>query len=134
MAYVVTGYDAPIVTVRGGRRHVRWVITETGASPSSEFVLDGAPDIGEVYLYQATLTAGTGTTINPILGRAAAFTANTQNHIGTNATTAARINDGTPMRYQGLTASKVYVRSVPNNAAGDHAISTEIVIVEGLPA
>jgi hypothetical protein len=68
------------------------------------------------------------------LGRTAAFTTTTNDVIGVNSTTAALINDGTNLKYSGLTAGKIFGRSLPSNAAADHAISTEIVIVEGMDA
>jgi hypothetical protein len=54
--------------------------------------------------------------------------------IGVSATTAALINDGTNLKYSGLTGANIFGRSLPSNAAADHSISTEIVIVEGMEA
>jgi hypothetical protein len=131
MAYAAT-VSSPTITVVNGRRHFRWTISEVEAATSSEFIITGAPQIGTLVLYNATRTAGTGTTINPLLGRAAAFASGTQNHIATNATTAAHIGDASNVRYSGLVSGEIFVRNNPNNVTADHSISTEIVIVEGV--
>jgi len=131
MPYAAT-VVGPTINVIKGRAHYRWTIAETGAAPTDTFTITGAPAIGTVMLYRANLTAGTGATINPRLGRTAAFTTTTNDVIGVNATTAALINDSTPLKYSGLTAGNIYGRSLPSNAAADHAVSTEIVIVSGV--
>lgn len=133
MAYVST-VTGPTINVIKGRATYRWTVTETGAAPTDTFTLSGAPAVGYVALYRANLTAGTGVTINPRLGRTLAFTTTTNDVIGVSATTAALVNDGTPLKYSGLTAGKIYGRSLPSNAAADHSISTEIVVVEGMEA
>lgn len=130
MAYVST-VTGPTISMIKGRAHYRWTVSETGAAPTDTFTLTGAPAIGTVVLYRATLTAGTGVTINPRLGRTAAFTTTTNDVIGVSATTAALINDGTQLKYAGLTGAKIYGRSLPSNGAADHSVSTEIVVVEG---
>lgn len=131
MPYVST-VSAPTVRVEGlGRKVYRWTVTETGAGQANDFVLDGAPPNGTVTLYRAALTAGTGTTINPRLGRANGFALTGNDWIGTNGTSSATINDASSVHYSGLVGAKLYVRSYPNNAAADHSISTEIVIVAG---
>lgn len=131
MAYVST-VTGPTINVIKGRATYRWTVAETGAAPTDTFTITGAPVIGTVMLYRANLTAGTGVTINPRLGRTLAFTTSTNDVIGVSATTNALINDGTPLKYSGLTAGNIYGRSLPSNAAADHSISTEIVIVAGV--
>ncbi len=133
MPYVST-VVGPVTSVIRGRATYRWTVSETGAAPTDTFTLTGAPAVGTVVLYRANLTAGTGVTINPRLGRTLAFTTTTNDVIGVSATTAALINDGTNLKYSRLTAGKIFGRSLPSNAAADHAISTEIVIVEGMDA
>ncbi len=117
--------------VRAGRR--TWLITvsETLAASGSEFSIFGLPIVGTIVRYGATLTAGTGTTINPILGRASGFAANTQDWIGTQTTTGAHIADITNLRYRLTSAGTLYVRSTVNSATADHTILTEIEVVEG---
>jgi len=124
----------PTINVIKGRATYRWTIAETGAAPTDTWTITGAPAVGTVTLYRANLTAGTGVTINPRLGRTLAFTTTTNDVIGVSATTNALVNDGTNLKYSGLTAGKIFGRSLPSNAAADHSISTEIVIVEGLDA
>jgi hypothetical protein len=124
----------PTINVIKGRATYRWTIAETGAAPTDTWTITGAPAVGTITLYRANLTAGTGVTINPRLGRTLAFTTTTNDVIGVSATTNALVNDGTNLKYSGLTAGKIFGRSLPSNAAADHAISTEIVIVEGVDA
>jgi hypothetical protein len=131
MPYAAT-VVGPTINVIKGRAHYRWTVSETGAAPTDTWTITGAPAVGTVTLYRANLTAGTGVTINPRLGRTLAFTTTTNDVIGVSATTAALINDGTNLKYSGLTAGKIYGRSLPSNAAADHAVSTEIVVVEGM--
>jgi hypothetical protein len=133
MAYAST-VVGPTINVIKGRATYRWTISETGAAPTDTFTITGAPAVGTVTLYRANLTAGTGVTINPRLGRTLAFTTTTNDVIGVSATTAALINDGTNLKYSGLTAGKIYGRSLPSNAAADHSVSTEIVVIEGVDA
>lgn len=114
----------------GGRDQVMVTIAETSASSASEVTISGLPRCGVIVSYRATLSAGTGTTIHPVVGLAAGFATSTQDHLATATTTAAFVNE------QGATAfcsadGKLYVRSTPNNAAADHTITTQIVIVEG---
>ena len=131
MPYVST-VVGPVTSVIRGRATHRWTIAETGAAPTDTWTITGAPAVGTVTLYRANLTAGTGVTINPRLGRTLAFTTTTNDVIGVSATTNALVNDGTNLKYSGLTAGKIFGRSLPSNAAADHSISTEIVIVEGV--
>lgn len=130
MPYVST-VVGPTISMIKGRATYRWTVSETGAAPTDTFTLTGAPAVGTVVLYKANLTAGTGATINPRLGRTAAFATTTNDVIGVNSTTAALINDASNLRYAGLTGAKIYGRSLPSNAAADHSVSTEIVVVEG---
>jgi hypothetical protein len=113
----------------GGRR--QWVkkIAETEAAAGSEWVITDLPKRVTIYSYEATLTAGTGTTINPALGNTSGFTASTQGHIATNDTTAAHINDQTVLRAY-LPSGILYGRSTVD-ANTDNTIATVICIVEG---
>ena len=127
MAYAGT----PTITKTsiGGRSHFTVTIAETEAAAGSEWSVPGLGLRVTIYSYRATLTAGTGTTVNPILGSAAAFTASTQGHIATNATTAAHINDQTVLRCY-LPTGVLYGRSTVD-AAADNTVATEIMIVDG---
>ncbi len=116
---------------KGGRLHVRVTVVETDSTASTEWSQQMPSPLWRIVSYKATLTAGTGTTINPILGRAAAFSADTQDHLGTNSGTAAHINDQTALVIDLLDASLLVGRSTANDATADHDISTEILLVEG---
>lgn len=127
-AGTVTG---PTVRVVGRVKHYRWTVVETLASQTTEFTLDGAPPIGTVTLYRAVRDAGTGTLLNPRLGRTAGFATTGNDCIGVNSATASPINDASNLRYAGLVGGKMYCRNYPDNAAADHTIYTEVEIVEG---
>ena len=118
-----------------GRRHYIVTITETDAAASSEVeLLDGStpetelPQIGTVMHCKTTLTAGTGTTVDPKLGTATGWTIDTQDAIWANGAAAAHINAKPLTHYNG----SLFWSPVPNDATADHAISTELWIVEGL--
>lgn len=132
MSYAASITYLPPVNIDGKRVFVVR-IAETEAAPASEATIDGSkiPRIGTITSYRATLTAGTGATIQPALGRKAAFTASTQEHIGSQASAAAHIRDISGIRYNLGSQDNLIVRSTPNNAAADHTIGTELVITEG---
>jgi hypothetical protein len=113
-----------------GRRHWLVSITETEAASGSEATCSNLPVRGTIVSYKATLTAGTGTTIDPVVGSAAAFTVSTQSHVASNDVAAAHISNQDPVRYYSSTGT-LYIRSTPNNAAADHSITTEILIADG---
>lgn len=129
---VVTEYAMP-----GQRRHFRVVVSETNVSSASEWNtgMDTSnpklPHTGTVTLTKGDLTAGTGTTFQPKLGRAATPTANTIQYFGQVSAAAAFINDATPLRYDNLTTGILYGMSMPNSAVADHTITTEFTVVEG---
>lgn len=129
MPYAPTADQQPTITVIGTRTHYHWTVAETLASQTTEFVIAGAPLVGTMTLYQAKLTAGTGTLLNPRIGRSAGF-ALTDLGAHTSTLTAAVIDDATNLRYTS-TDGKLHVRNYPNNATADHSISTEIEIVAG---
>ena len=114
-----------------GRRYKLFTIAETEAAATSEFELTSVFPMGQILVYRATLTAGTGTTINPIIGSAAAFTAATQAEHGTLSTTAAHVNEQDPLIYSS-TDGGIFIRSTANDATADHSISTLILIGEGV--
>jgi len=67
-------YSATIALTRKGNDYFVQ-ITELEASASTEATISGLPIRGRVLRQQATLTAGSGSTITPILGNAANPTA-----------------------------------------------------------
>ncbi len=118
-----------------GRR--QWIVTvaESDQATDSEYTVgdvagDQLPVLCTLRSYQATLTEGTGATINPALGNTAAFVADTQSHIATNSTTAAHIHDNAAVRLY-LPAGELFVRSTTDADDDDNVIATVMVIVEG---
>jgi len=112
-----------------GRQTLTIQISETDAAAASEFSITNLPRMGRIVSYRVTLTAGSGATVNPKVGTSAAFVVDSQNHVGSNTTTAAHVNDQVALGYAS-SDGRLFVRSSVN-AGADNAISTEIVIVEG---
>ena len=132
MAYAASiTYGAPVSL--NGRRVVVVRVVETEAAAGSEYAISGAkiPRIGTITTLHATLVSGTGTTIQPKLGRKPGFTVDTSEHIDSQAAAAANIRETTPLKYNLAPQDDLVVRSTPNNAAADHTITTEYVITEG---
>jgi len=106
-------------------------IAETEAAAASEFELVGVPQMGTITLYQATLTSGTGTTIQPRIGKATGWSDSTQNAVAGQDAAAAHIHDVTRVEYTlAKGASSLFVRSTVD-ADTDNAISTIVTIVKG---
>lgn len=128
MAEVVTVQK----TVDAGRLAWRVLVVETNVADVNEVEIEGGfPAEGTITSYEADLLAGTGTTINPMLGKAAAFVEDDPDHIATQSEAAARINDNTSLQYSGLQDGKLYLQSGANNAAADHNITTRFTVVAG---
>lgn len=129
MAYaaVVTGPTNELVA---GVKHSTWSVVETDCGPTDEFTLSNAPTTGTITLYKADLGAGAGATIAPQVGRTVGFVVDTHDHINTQSPADDHIDDATGLKYSGLTASKLYVRSSPN-AGADNVVTTTITIRAG---
>jgi hypothetical protein len=113
-----------------GRRHVRITLAELEAAAASEATIPGIPVHGTIVAVKATKTAGSAASIDPVLGRAASFAASTQDHIWSNGTAAAHINEsGLSVRYYAPTGT-LYVRSTAASAA-DNTVESEILILDG---
>ena len=130
MAYTAN-VSTPSAQMKGGQRLVYVTITETEARDTSEFSITGLPKIGTIVYYKATLTAGTGGTIQPKIGRAASFAESTQNHVGTQSVAKSHHNDTSKLVYSSPTGT-LYIRSWPNRTATNHAITTEVIILAGV--
>lgn len=113
-----------------GVRHAVVSIAETALATATESEIPDVPRAGTIVSYRATLTGGAGATINPRIGLAAAFALNSQNHLGTNNTTAAHIHDQSEIDYVLPAGQSLFIRSNPN-AGADNAVSTEILIRAG---
>lgn len=115
----------------GGRRCVVIAYTETEVAGASEAVVNLDFRQGVIVSVKQTKTAGTATTLNPKIGRAAAFTVSTQDHIATATATASHIHEQGETHFYSAT-SKLYVRASPD-AGTDNSVSTELIVCEGAP-
>lgn len=123
----------------GGRYYV--TITETNAGASDEVELTTVdnpasdrtklPAKGRVLSQRCQLVSGTGTTVDPVLGRVTNPASNASYSIAENATAAASvINLADPPIVYSSTGNKLFHRSVPD-AGSDNTIHTTYEIMEG---
>jgi hypothetical protein len=130
VAYVAT-VTGPFVHVANDlRRYYVYLVTETGALDTSTYELTSTPSVGAFIQVTAQLTAGTGTTVQPEFGAITGWTDASINEFARVTTAAAFVNQSNVGNFA-TRGSSVWVRSSPNNAAGDHAITSRIVILEG---
>lgn len=115
----------------GGRDWWLWTLAETGAGTADEWQIPVGIKCGTIVSYKVTLGTGAGATVNPILGNATGFTASSQGHLATNATTAAFISDQTSLIIPYLPTRVLFGQS-RCDAGADNVVSTEILIVEGI--
>jgi hypothetical protein len=129
---VAYSFGTPTVDYRvsAGRRYCIVTVSETGAGASSEATLAGVPECGKIVSVVATKTAGAGATIDPEIGRAAAWADGSQDEVWQNGTAAAHI-DQSPERFYFSPTGTLFLRSSVN-AAADNAITTQIIIQEGV--
>ena len=135
MLLAAASWAASVCTVTSsnvdGHRLYRASIVETGARDTTEVECVGLPVWGTVVSYEATRTAGTGTTIRPVAGTTAAFVVSTQAHLFTAVSTAAHIHEqGSTVYYS--PQGRLWVRNTPSSTATDHAITAEMLVVEGV--
>ncbi len=106
-----------------------FVITETEAKDDDEVTISGVPNEGWVFRQVCALTAGTGSTVDPVLG--IATNPSGANLVVANDTAAATVDNlqagGVP--YICATANTLYHRSVPNDTTADHSVTTRYFIV-----
>lgn len=137
-------YAATVTSTRDIDQHRTIIkIVETGASATSEYrtvatagiTITGSvpyiPQSGTIVHFQSTLTAGTGTTIKPRLGKSTAWTANGVDDIGGRDTSAIFHNTSVPVAFTfgpGQTRT-LFGKSVVD-AGSDNAITTLITIIE----
>jgi hypothetical protein len=107
---------------------ITYAWSDTDVQAGSEAMVDGLPKRGIIKRFTATLTGGTGTTINPTIGRASGFSANTQNQVLAAPGAAAHIDAG-PVYYFSEDGP-LYVVATPD-AGTDNAVSYELLIVAG---
>lgn len=129
MAYgkTITRKDKTI----SGVRYAIYTVVETDAAAASEFKIDAFPFfVATLVKYKVTHVSGTGATVNPTLGKSTGWTADTQDDIGTNTTTAAHIDDETHLSFD-LPVSEIFVKSTVN-AGTDNVIHTTMIFAEGI--
>lgn len=143
MAYAasITVREVVSDTAVDGGRHADYVVTiaetEAGATSEASFALSGTdstgapyklPSTGRVLAQIAILSAGTGTTIDPVLGEQTDPAAGAW-RVENDAAAALVHNTSRGVCYTGIPT--FYHRSVPNNAATDHTITTRYYIRAG---
>ena len=130
MAYAQSAVTM-VSKVIGGRNYIIASFTETDLASSSEWSISGLPSVVTLVSFKVTLTAGSGATLNPKLFKATGASVSTQNHLGTQSSTAAHISDQTVTILPIGTGGVLYGKNTPN-AGTDNAASTELVLVEGV--
>ena len=112
-----------------GRQTLVVTVVETEAASASEYSFSVPFLVGTIASLKATRTAGTGTTIQPMIGTATGVAVSTQAR-EYQAPAAAAHQREAPMRsFYGPT---LYVRSTPNSAVADHSITSEWIITAGI--
>lgn len=137
MAYAATVVIEPVGSARG-RGQFAVTVTETECEATSEWSTTNAtnaagqrvslPKTFRIVGQKVTKTAGTATTVAPVLARATGVTAVGVNSISIQAAAAA-IDDASQYRAY-LPSQVLYGRSTPN-AGTDNSITTQLLIVEG---
>ena len=107
---------------------VTYAWSDTDVQAGSEATVDNLPKRGIIKRFTARLTSGTGTTINPSIGRAAGFSPNTQDQVLAAPGAAAHVDAG-PVYYFSNDGT-LFVVATPD-AGTDNAVSYELLIVAG---
>ena len=131
MAYANTPTLSAAKTI-SGRRHWTGTVTETETAAASEWGPLGADDLPARFTLvkiKAQKTAGSATTIAPVIANATPATAST---IAEEAayTAAAFISDTTRVHVDNTAGSGLYGTTTPD-AGTDNSVTTKIYIVEG---
>ena len=115
--------------IDAGRKVTTYTITETEAAATSEWSLALPDEAVTITLYEATLTAGTGTTVQPKIGLATNPTANTAGYLDQIATAAAYVRGPENIRVKSG-AKTLYGRSTVD-AGSDNSITTVVEVAAG---
>lgn len=117
-----------------GKGYWKLTISETSAGDTSEVTITNVPKVGRVLRQTCVRTAGTGTTVDPILGTVADPASNGASVVYENGTAGSPINNdinaGAGTVYTTSTGT-LYHRSRPNSAAADHSITSTYLIQGG---
>ncbi len=119
---------AAVVTVtrEGGDTIIH--ISETDASAADEATITGVPVTGLILRQTCVLTAGTGTTVNPVLATSAGGTG--ADVVVSNATPAATVDNADPqVAYSGGAGTLFHKSNV--DAAADNSITTVYLVKAG---
>ena len=122
----------PVVTSFsiGGRKYWRVTLSETSVGTATEWSADlqygGAIELVRL---GAQLTSGSGSTITPVLGRAASFTANSITEVAAVETAASNHSEGAHVTW--WSDGSIYGRAVPDSGS-DNAVSWEIILASGV--
>lgn len=120
MAYAGT----PTVTRKGNDYIV--TISETEAGAATEATITGLPRKGRVMRYKVDLTAGSGATVDPVLGTATNPAGSTIVVQNDTAADPVDLQDVAGYRYYSATGT-LYHRSVLN-AGSDNSVTVQILI------
>ena len=124
-------YAATVTLTRKGTDYVV-TISETEAAAASEATITGLPVRGRVLRQKCSLTAGTGTTVDPTLTLPSGGTG--VNIVVENDTAAANVDNGSdPAIPFANTGPTMYHKSVVD-AATDNSVTTVYYISGGSPA
>lgn len=116
-----------------GRRHFFVTITETEAGTASEWSLSELPRLGTVVHWESHITAGSGSTLQPKLGKETAWTVDTVDHVYTQADARSLILSDAAIRYDlsGATDPQTLYGVSGVDSGSDNSITTKLIIVEG---
>jgi len=127
-------YAAVVTITKQGGHDYLVQITETEAGAATEATISGMPLRGRILRQQATKTAGSAATIDPVLGNAANPTAAAASVIVENDTAAATIdNVSDPAIPYFTTDGNLYHRSVCNTGS-DNSVTTIYYVSASNPA
>jgi len=120
---------AAVVTVtrEGGDTIIH--ISETDAATGDEATVTGVPSTGTVLRQTCVLTAGTGTTVNPVLATVPGGTGAAV--VVSNAVAAATVDNADPQVAYTGGAGTLYHQSQVDSAVADNAITTVYLVKAG---
>jgi len=120
---------AAVVTVtrEGGDTIVH--IAETDAATGDEATVTGVPVTGRVLRQTCVLTAGTGTTVSPVLATSASGTGAAV--VVSNLTPAGTVDNADPVVAYSGGAGTLYHQSNVDSAVADNAITSVYLLVAG---
>lgn len=116
---------------KNGRITVR--ILEKEARDTSETDAINVPKKGQIVRYSSRLISGSGSVVDPQMGRKVGWVASTEDETlaSSSSAPAAFISERDPVPYF-APKGKLYLRSGVDDATEDHTIITEIEIIAGV--